>query len=300
MTRPVVAQATVRLAKAEPGGETPGVPASDGRRWGFALARDTSGKEDERPVMPQWTYVGWTPTYSGASEGYAVVRLYCASYLAPKIKVAGNNSKSPVEFIGQREEKISEAVTFTGSAEAKLSKGHNATDVAVIDSTSFFDKDGKAAQAPSGVPGEPGVFRASGEVYGALMVEYTARYKVWRIPYGLPDHIAQALFVQGKPRDELTIPPVHVFAFAAGGYAASLSFERRIGELDVSVDCSNSWVLDNSASVKKKFKIYDPEDLNPDGSPKPNASYIEEERYVKVVRYCSSDPTKIRVEHYPE
>lgn len=159
------------------------------------------------------------------------MRLYCAAYLAPKIKVAGNASLSPVEYLGQREEKITEALTFTGSAEAKLSKGHNATGINVIDSTSFFDKDGKAAQAPSGVLGEPGVFRASGEVYGALVVEYTARYKVYRIPYGLPDHIAQALFVQGKPKDEITIPPVHVFAFAAGGYAASISFERRIGTI---------------------------------------------------------------------
>lgn len=191
-------------------------------RYTFALEADASGKESQRPFIASEVNGARTTT-----NGIVLVRLY-ASVPAQVYVVGSYAMDGLVSSSGQRVDEIYEVVGFSGSKSVALSKGYGvATDVSVIRSTLFFNKSGSAASVPS--HSGRGLFEAGEEVYGALVVRYTAPYSLYRIEYGVPADALDKVFDQGIPFADILLPPITALAFADGGYVATTGVTRRIG-----------------------------------------------------------------------
>ncbi|MDH5637429.1 MAG: hypothetical protein OEZ04_02950 [Nitrospinota bacterium] len=263
----------------------------------ISLERCSSGIDQERACAA--TFTTKPPgimTYEGFKPGYATVRLWHSPNRSPALHIAASHADKNYERLGARAEKVVETVTFSGSKEASLNKGHSASGVQVLVSTPFVNADGGNVPAPSYSHGK---YTTREPAYGTLVVEYTASYTAYRVYYGLPDWVAQKIFSMGGDLEDFTIPPVLVMAFDKGN-SATMSLERKIMQVRPP-DCKDDeWLTDAGESTVVKYKVFSEADLDETTKlPKPGANYLTALGYVKHVEYCKQRVSRTRTQNYP-
>ena len=269
-----------------------------GGRWSISLERCSSGKDQERACVPEFQAIPpGVMKYAGDQPGYAVIRLWSPPDLSPGIYVSGACSSKGLSGLGRRSETIVETISFSGSTEAALSKGHSASGPRIINSTHFENAKGQPVPSPSY---NDGVYRTTESCWGAMVVEYSASYSAYRVYYGLPDWLARKVYMEGGRLEDYTVPPVMVMAIDKG-HSAHIQIERRIAKVSPP-DCQNNdFVTDTANSQVVKYKVYPESSMNYNTtppSPKPGASYLITTSYLKHVTYCKHRTSLTRTESY--
>ncbi|MDH4182643.1 MAG: hypothetical protein OEV92_00340 [Nitrospinota bacterium] len=249
-----------------------------GKEGAISIERCSGGRDQEKACVAM--FLASPPgviKFDSIEPGCAVVRLWASPDLSPTLHVAGAYANQPIERLGKRQDTIVETVTFSGSMEAALSKGHSASGVKVLASTPFI------GATPSY---HDGAFRVTEPSWGCLVVEYTAYYTAYRVYYGLPDWAIQKIFREGKNQADFTLPPVLVMAMD-GGKSSTAQIERRIAS-SIPPDCKDDdWLTDEGESTWVEYKVFPDSEMNPStGTPKTNANYLTVRDYLKEVQYC--------------
>ena len=256
----------------------------------LSLERDSTGQDQERAIVPM--YIAVPPgvlRFDGADDGFSIIRLWDTASIGPALYVSGANAThSPqVERLGTRTDTLTEILTFSGSKEASLSKGVLAQNVTILAQSIFI------GPTPSY---SNGAFRASGETFGSIVVQYTARYTAYKIYYNLPDWVVQRIFRDGIDEKDITIPPVLVMAYASG-ISASMQIERRIAST-VPTSCNNNeWEADPDNCQYIEYKIYPDSEMDNTVTPpvpKPNANFLTNKAYLKYTEFCKAEHTRKR------
>lgn len=253
----------------------------------FSLGRASGEHDTERPPWPVFGYVGWNLTLSHVDDGY--VNLKYVGETSPAFHVANGGA---VIFRGWRTEERTEAVTFSGSTEAGLSNAFAASGVTVVTASPFVDADGGGVGYHSAGTGK---WRTDRPATGTLVVSYTLSYRVYRVYYNLPDWAKTALYRDGLRKDEVRVPPLIVLAYVPGK-AATLVIEKEMVEVtDTGGECpGDEWEFAEDESQAVYLKVYEADDLNPDGTPKPGASYVKQKIWIEYVERCKQNPAVLR------
>jgi hypothetical protein len=274
----------------------------------ISIERCSSGRDHEQAAQIMYRVVPpGVVTFDSVEPGSATIRLWYPSGLTPTLFVSGAATDKPREFLGRRREKVVETLSFSGSAEATLSKGFAASGITVVAETAFINKDGGGVGTPVY---HDGAFRVTDPAYGAIVVEYEAAYDAHRIYYGLPDWVIRRAFIDpmgqsratnGEGLAHLTVPPVFVAAFAKGHMATAL-IERRIMNV-TPPDCKDDdWLTDMFESTYCKYRFY-PDYAMTTTTPrtvKEPGIYQESKAYIKHVQYCRNKPNRKKIQTYPE
>ncbi|MDH5639055.1 MAG: hypothetical protein OEZ04_11230 [Nitrospinota bacterium] len=235
-------------------------------------------------------------TFQNLEPGHAVLRLWHSQNLSPSIHISASHADKGYDRLGSRVETIVEAVTFSGSTEAVLSKGFSiAGGVRVLAATPFVDANGGGVAGPFYSNGK---YTTKEPAFGTLVVEYIASYTAYRVYYGLPDWVIQRIFVDGARIEDFSLPPVLVMAFDKG-HAATAQIERRIAQSRPAPCENNEWLTDVGASVVVKYNVYTEKNLDPDtGEPKPGADYLTTAAYLVHEEYCKAEPARRRRQEF--
>ena len=263
----------------------------------ISIERCSSGVDQERACAAMFRAVPpGVMKFDSVEPGYAVIKLWHSPSLSPALYISASHANRGYEKLGARTETIVEAVSFSGSAEATLSKGHSASGVTVLQATPFMDSRGIGMARPSYTNGQ---FVASRPAFGTLVVSYHARYTAYRIYYGLPDWVIKKIFLVGASMEDFTIPPLLVMAFDRG-HAATAQIERRIAQVRPP-DCqADEWITDPGESTVVKYRVYSEEDLDPQtGQPKSGANHLTALGYLKHVECCKQRVSRKRIQNYP-
>lgn len=278
------------------------------KNYSFVLEEDKGGADLFRPCS------AYIQVEAGVKQifkqsGIVNVRLY--SPKSASVKIYGTYGGS-IKPLGIRQDIIYETLTFAGSKRQALSKGYGIASGTVLDSTAFYSKEGSSIKTKeesedesfkavgSGKPSqiEKGLYESSKEVYGAMMVSYSPLYRLYRVEYNIPTSVIEDMAATGKSISEYSLLPITVLAFASGGYGATLNLSRNFNTQVTQQECSGHWVEEPGARKTKDIKVYDPDDLDGDGNPKPGANWIGTEAIIELVEFCSNDPETKRIRRF--
>lgn len=137
-----------------------------------------------------------------------------------------------VEFVGIKETAVLDSIEFNNQRTATMRYNYVKDGFEVAYASSFVTQDGRTIDKPIWVPDLNGMFILKEPAFGALVIRYPARYRLYKVNYGLPSGMEypalQLAWLQGDV-STFPMPPVTVLAIAQSrGRVTNTSFGKQI------------------------------------------------------------------------
>ncbi|MBF0310534.1 MAG: hypothetical protein HQL56_13495 [Magnetococcales bacterium] len=166
--------------------------------------------------------------------------------------------------LGRRREKVVEGVEFSGEVRKALRWPYGEPDCLTLGEWPFFSAKGEPMPTPR-YDRQRGEFFATGETFGALLVEYWTEYSLFEFYYDTGEKIAssaqfrcmQDAWICGSI-EATEVPPVRIMAISATGRIASGKVARRFNPGGVpSVQVRDSRIKEGAKAPANQVLVED-------------------------------------------